>query len=77
MLLLVFFADVFDQSVEPYVSLLITRASITDCKILVTKLFFTRSIGRNFLTHYEVKLGIRSLYDRYESNVIPKSLASL
>ena len=72
-----FLADVFDQIVEPYVNLLITNISTIDCKVLTSKLSFTRFIWHNFLIHDEVKLEMCSLYDKFESNVVPRSLADV
>jgi hypothetical protein len=72
-----FLADVFEQIVEPYVNLLITNISTIDSKVLTSKLSFTRFIWHNFLIHDEVKLEMCSLYDKIESNVVPRSLADV
>jgi hypothetical protein len=63
--------------VEPYVNLLIANISTIDCKVLTSKLSFTRFIWHNFLIHDEVKLEMCSLYDKFESNVVPRSLADV
>ena len=69
-----FLADVFDQIVGPYVNLLITNISTIDCKVLTSKLSFTRFIWQNFLIHDEVKLEMCSLYDKIELNVVPMQI---
>ena len=60
---------------DQYKSLLITSVSMTNNKVLLSKLSLTRLIWHSLLMQDETNLEMCSSYDRYESKLSPISLA--